>query len=73
MFTMNTSNPVDDLVARATEAKVSMAAVCKRAGVAASTPSRWRGRLYEPTFKTLRRLEAALDSIIADRALALAS
>ncbi|MPT48277.1 MAG: hypothetical protein E2598_07615 [Sphingobium sp.] len=44
-----------------------MAAICSAAGVAQSTPSRWRGGASAPTFSTLRKLEGALSRIIADR------
>jgi transcriptional regulator with XRE-family HTH domain len=59
-------NPVNILVERANSCGVSMSKICKRAGVAESTPSRWRGGNNGPSFIVVTKLNRALDEIIAD-------
>ena len=45
-----------------------MADICQKAGVAATTPSRWRNKRNGATFGALRKLNGALDALIAGRA-----
>ena len=61
-------DPVEPLFARAMAAGVSMAAICERAGVARSTPSRWRQDRNGANLATVRKLNSALSEIVAERA-----
>ncbi len=61
------NNLVDLLFDRAQSANIPMNRICERAGVAVSTPSRWRGAHHDPSFKVLRRMNAALDEIISEQ------
>ena len=61
------SDPVETLFERAAHFGVSMAALCVRAGVAQSTPSRWRGGRNSATYGTLRKLNHALDALIGEK------
>lgn len=54
---MNPIQIVDELSERARLAGLSMAEVCRRAGIAASTPSRWRAGTFEPRMSVLRKVE----------------
>jgi len=44
-----------------------MMAICERAGVAPTTPSRWKHNKSQPTLAKLMALHGALDSILEDR------
>jgi hypothetical protein len=66
---MVNANPVTDLFTRAVKHGVRMAAICDRAQVARSTPSRWKGSRNGANLETVNRLNAALNAIIAERAL----
>ena len=44
-----------------------MSQICDRAQVARSTPSRWRGRHNGANLETVKRLNEALSSIVAER------
>jgi transcriptional regulator with XRE-family HTH domain len=57
------NDPVAALISRAAAESVSMAAICKEAGVAQSTPSRWAAGA-DPKLKTIRKLDTALDQIL---------
>ena len=62
---------VENLKDRAQRAGVSMATVCKRAGVAQSTFTRWKAGTYEPTMRKLRRMQDVLteaEAAITDKA-----
>lgn len=59
---------VAKLADRAFRARVSLSKVCKRAGVAPSTISRWRAGDCEPEDETLKRLNSALDELEAEAA-----
>lgn len=45
-----------------------MAAICRRAGVAETTPSRWNRDKNGANLSTLKKLNSALDSIVAENA-----
>jgi len=64
---MEQDDPVAGLYARAEQAKVSMAAICREAGIAETTPSRWKNNRNGPTYQTIRKLDDALRRIVADR------
>lgn len=63
-------DPVDALFARAKKAGVPMAAICAEAGVAQSTPSRWKSDRNTANLATLNSLNEALDRIVSARAAA---
>lgn len=64
---MDSINPVDLLFSRAKAADVTMSAICDEAGVAQSTPSRWKDNPDSATLGTIKKLEDALGRIIASR------
>lgn len=51
---------IDDLAERAKAAGLTMAGVCDKAGVAQSTPSRWRAGTSGMTFTAFKKLEAVV-------------
>lgn len=60
---MNQSEVVRQLESRAKALGLPMCEVCRRAGVAASTPSRWKGpNPIGMTFVTLQKLTNVLDA-----------
>ena len=64
---MDTIDPVEALFAPAKTAGVPMYLICERAGVASSTPSRWRNDKNGATTTALKALDDALTAIIAGR------
>jgi sulfate adenylyltransferase subunit 2 len=60
-------SPVNDLFARAKRSNVAMAAICERAGVAPSTPSRWRKNPETANIGTVQKLDTALSELIAEQ------
>lgn len=64
---MLTQDPLALLFERATDAGVSMMAICDRAGVAPTTPSRWKHKKASPSLSKLMELHSALDAILSDR------
>ena len=62
---MQTFDPVAALFARADAANITMQAICEEAGVAESTPSRWKGNPDSATMATIRKLDEALSRLIA--------
>lgn len=64
---MQTFNPVEILMARAKDAGVTMSEICGEAGVAQSTPSRWKADPDSATLGTIKKLDEALNRIIASR------
>jgi hypothetical protein len=64
---MQTYDPVQALFDRASDAGITMSAICERAGVAQSTPSRWKVNRDSATLATVRKLDEALSDIIASR------
>ena len=61
------SSEIDQIVERARTSGVSMAKVCRRAGVAQSTPARVRKGLWDAKPRTVRALTEALNALIAER------
>lgn len=61
---------INDIAERAKASGFSMAAVCRQAGVAQSTPSRVRKGCWEPKPRTVRKLSAALEELVAAKPLA---
>ncbi len=57
---------IDSLFTRAKSHGVTMAALCERAGVAPSTPSRWRKNPASANLGTLEKMRKALDEMIDD-------
>jgi transcriptional regulator with XRE-family HTH domain len=64
---MQNEHPLDQLFATAKQHGVPMAHVCERAGIDATTPSRWKRGLTRPTADKLFELGNALTEIIAER------
>ena len=64
---MQMFNPVELLPARAKDAGTTMSAICEEAGVAQSTPSRWKVDPDSATLGTIKKLDEALSRIIAAR------
>jgi transposase-like protein len=64
---MQENDPVETLFKRANDHRVPMALICDRAGVARSTPSRWRQQHNGANLSTVNSLFASLDAIIAER------
>ena len=60
-------DPVDQLFKRAEAHSVAMAAICERAKVAQSTPSRWRTDRNGATYATIKKLNRALDELIGEK------
>jgi transcriptional regulator with XRE-family HTH domain len=52
---------IDGLADRAKRAGLTMAKVCERAGVAQSTPSRWRAGTSGMTLAAFRKLERVVE------------
>lgn len=67
---MDKKAALDAFLARCFNARVPVYQVCDRAGVARSTPSRWKLRPDSMTATTLGKLEDALVAIEAERAAA---
>lgn len=53
---------VDQLEARANAAGLSMNEVCRRAGIARSTFTRWKAGETLPTLRVLRKVNHAIDN-----------
>lgn len=66
------NDPVEALFERATLHGIAMSRICDRAGIAQSTPSRWRSDPLAASRKKIDALNTALDSLIAERAVAVA-
>lgn len=62
------NDPVEALFARAKQHGIAMSRICDRAGIAESTPSRWRSDQNGASMKKLKALNIALDSLIAEAA-----
>jgi len=65
---MNQSDPVADLFDRVRKSECSMAEVCRRAKIDPTTPSRWKRSKNGANIGSVRRLSAALDEIISEKA-----
>lgn len=69
---MEQTNPLDSLFVRAAAHGVPMSRICKAAGIAETTPSRWRNGKNKPMFDKIITLNAALDAILAEESQAAA-
>ena len=54
---------IDDLESAAKHAGFKMPAVCKEAGVAPTTHTRWKRRKVEPKLSTVNKLRDALERL----------
>lgn len=64
---MEQADPLSALFASAKAHGVPMAAICERANVDPTTPSRWKRKKNGATVEKLTALSTALSSIIAER------
>lgn len=62
------TNPIDALFARAQQHRVPMSLICERAGVAETTPSRWKRGKNGATVEAVTKLQAALSEILEEQA-----
>jgi transcriptional regulator with XRE-family HTH domain len=62
------ADPLDALFARAKKHRIPMAAICKRAEVDPTTPSRWKRGKNGATLDRLTKLNDALATLIAEAA-----
>jgi hypothetical protein len=58
---------VDDLELRARAARVPLARVVHRAGIAYSTWTRWKNNDTSPGLKRIKAMRQALDELITER------
>ncbi len=65
---MEQADPLDTFFARAKQFRVPMAAICKRAKIAPTTPSRWKRGVNGATLEKVTQLNAALGELIQERA-----
>ena len=61
---MEQAEPLDTLFARAKQARVPMAAICREAGIAPTTPSRWKRGRNGATLDKVNKLHDALSTLI---------
>ncbi|CAN5338586.1 hypothetical protein BH10PSE12_BH10PSE12_03030 [soil metagenome] len=61
------NDPIDTLFREAEDHNISMAAICERAGVAQSTPSRWRTDRNGATYSTIKKLRGALGDLVEEK------
>lgn len=62
------TDPLDTLFDRAKAHRVPMSAICRRANVDPTTPSRWKRKLNGATLEKVTQLQGALSEIIAEQA-----
>jgi hypothetical protein len=60
------TNPIEALFESARRHKVSMSRICERAGVAPTTPSRWKQGKNGATVEAVSKLQSALAEIVAE-------
>jgi len=60
------TDPIEALFERAEQHRIPMYRICERAGVARSTPSRWRNERNGGSTKAIKKLNDALDGLIAE-------
>lgn len=65
---MEQADPLDTLFARAKQHRVPMAEICRRAGIAPTTPSRWKKGRNGATLGKINTLADALNDVIAEQA-----
>lgn len=64
---METANPLDTLFSRAAANGIPMYRICEAAGIAPTTPSRWRKNKTSPMLSKVVALNEALDGILAQQ------
>lgn len=64
---MQDTNPINALFERARTHRVPMSLICEKAGVAPTTPSRWRRGKNGATVEAVSKLSAALSEILAEQ------
>lgn len=64
---MEIMHPLDRLFKTAEAHRVPMSRICERAGIAPTTPSRWKQSKTKPTVEKLFALETALAAIVRER------
>jgi predicted transcriptional regulator len=57
------TRPAVEFVEMVSRSGIPMADVCRKAGVAQSTPSRWKGEGWEPKTRTLRKMIEAFEEL----------
>src|SRR3546814_16839537 len=65
---MQKDDPLASLFARAKTSGIPMAAICKRAELAPTTPSRWKRGKNGATLDRIHRLNEALSEILSEQA-----
>ncbi len=65
---MQTADPITALFERAQTHRVPMSHICERAGIAPTTPSRWKRKKNGATLDAVQKLEGALSEILLERA-----
>lgn len=65
-LSMAQTDPLQALFTRAKQNGVPMAVICRHAGVAPTTPSRWKHGRNGANVESIRKLSAALDALLAD-------
>ena len=65
---MEQTDPIDLLFAKARKHGIPMAAICKRAEIDPTTPSRWKRKKNGATVEKVVQLHGALDALIVERA-----
>ena len=65
---MEQDDPLETLFDRAARYRIPMAAICTRAGVDPTTPSRWKRKKNGATLEKVNQLSGALAELIAERA-----
>lgn len=65
---MEQADPIAALFSRAQQNGVPMAAICRRAEIDPTTPSRWKRRKNGATLDKVNQLNDALNGILQDRA-----
>ncbi|WP_148648527.1 hypothetical protein [Sphingobium baderi] len=61
---MEQSDPLESLFLRAKANRIPMSAICKAAGIAPTTPSRWKRGKNGATLDRIQRLNDALAEIL---------
>lgn len=65
---MEQADPIDLLFAKARKHGIPMAAICKRASIDPTTPSRWKRGKNGATVEKVVQLSGALEALIVERA-----
>jgi len=61
---MEHADPVSLLFERAQQSRIPMSEICREAGVAATTPSRWKNNRNGTNLDTVKKLNEALGRIL---------